>query len=116
MIELERVPIDKLSWWLAGEEHGYLAGARVAEDEFFAPIEQAARDSVRRYATNPPRDELEELRGNPDHAQAIREYWELTGLRIRQPQPTPLTMRDREALIQRCRASWGLPTVEAVAA
>ncbi|WP_380161554.1 hypothetical protein [Kineococcus sp. R86509] len=64
---------------------GYLQGRKEALGEQPGQFQVAAADVVRRMANTPPRDELEELRGNPAGAQRIREQWQRLGLREETP-------------------------------
>ena len=80
-VDLARLSPGELIAYFDGWLEGWLEGAATADAEHYAPLDAAAADTVRRLANVPPRDVLEERRGNPAGAAAIRAGWTRAGLR-----------------------------------
>lgn len=66
--------------WHAAYVAGYLDGAAQERAEHFAPIDAAARETVRRTARTTDFASMCEVRGDHARAQAVREHWHATGL------------------------------------
>lgn len=108
---------DWQAGWSAREQEVADAYWRGVRDTQRAQNERWASYSQRLAATasTPPQDVLAERRGDLSRAEAIRTYWELTGLRVRPPMSQPVDPHLRVAFIARCRLSWGLPAEEVAA-
>ncbi|NIZ91574.1 hypothetical protein [Kineococcus rubinsiae] len=78
VLDLARLNPRELWLWLRGWEAGYLEGAHDERADVEADRRAAAAcgaDVARRVAGVPPRDVLEERRGRPARAQAVRQDW-----------------------------------------
>lgn len=117
MSALDQRQEDWLAGWAAREQEvldAYWHGVRDtqrAQSERWASYCQ----HLSAVAATPPQDVLAERRGDQQRAEAIRRYWQLTGLRSSQLPTRPVDPRLRAAFIARCLASWGLPAAEVAA-
>ncbi|GAB3603286.1 hypothetical protein GCM10027586_06230 [Kineococcus gypseus] len=114
-MNLERRERDWLDGWAARQHEvddaywrGVLDAQRAHSHKW-----QAIAERLSAISQCPPADVLAELRAQPERAQAIREFWTLTGLRDPRPPAPQVDPALKAAFIDRCMASWRTPREDA---